>query len=47
MEDAAHVLCAVGDVRISQAAFAGYNVTVRTEFPKHIDRQGRLAGFAG
>ncbi len=47
MEDAAHILCAVGNVRISQAAFAGYNVTVRTEFPKNIDRRGRLAGYAG
>ena len=47
MEDAAHILCAVGNVRISQAAFAGYNVTVRTEFPKDIDRRGRLAGYAG
>lgn len=47
MEDAAYILCAVGNVRISQAAFAGYNVTVRTEFPKNIDRRGRLAGFAG
>lgn len=47
MEDAAYILCAVGNVRISQAAFAGYNVTVRTEFPKNIDRRGRLAGYAG
>ena len=47
MEDAAHILSAIGNVRISQAAFAGYNVTVRTEFPKNIDRQGRLAGYAG
>lgn len=47
MEDAAYILSAVGHVRISQAAFAGYNVTVRTEFPKTIDRQGRLEGYAG
>jgi amidase len=47
LEEAAHILCAVGDVRISQAAFAGYNVTVRTEVPKSIDRRGRLAGYAG
>jgi amidase len=47
MEDATYLLCAVGDVRISQAAFAYYNVTVRTEVPKSIDRRGRLAGYAG
>lgn len=47
MEDAAYILCAVGNVRISQAAFAHYNVTVRTEVPKSIDRRGRLAGYAG
>ena len=47
MEDAAHILSAVGNVRISQAAFAGYNVTVRTEFPKSLDTQGRLKGYAG
>ena len=47
MEDAAHILSAVGNVRISQAAFAGYNVTVRTEFPKSLDRKGRLKGYAG
>ena len=47
MEDAAHILSAIGNVRISQAAFANYNVTVRTEFPKSIDRRGRLAGYAG
>lgn len=47
MEDAAHILSAVGNVRISQAAFAGYNVTVRTEFPKSLDTQGRLTGYAG
>ena len=40
-------LCAVGNVRISQAAFANYNVTVRTEVPKSVDRRGRLAGYAG
>ena len=44
LEEATHVLCAVGDVRISQAAFAHYNVTVRTEVPKAIDRRGRLRG---
>lgn len=47
MEDAAHILSAVGNVRISQAAFAGYNVTVRTEFPKSLDTKGRLHGYAG
>jgi acetamidase/formamidase len=47
MEDATYLLCAVGDVRISQAAFAYYNVTVRTEVPKSVDRRGRLAGYAG
>jgi amidase len=47
MEEAAYILCAVGNVRISQAAFANYNVTVRTEFPKSLDRRGRLAGYAG
>ena len=47
MEDAAYVLSAVGDIRISQAAFANYNVTVRTEIPKSIDRRGRLRGYAG
>ncbi|MFT4041356.1 MAG: acetamidase/formamidase family protein [Thermomicrobiales bacterium] len=47
MEDAAHILSAVGNVRISQAAFAGYNVTVRTEFPKSLDTRGRLRGYAG
>ncbi len=47
MEDAAYLLCAVGNVRISQAAFANYNVTVRTEVPKSVDRRGRLAGYAG
>jgi len=47
MEDAAHILSAVGNVRISQAAFAGYNVTVRTEFPKSLDTLGRLRGYAG
>lgn len=47
IEDAAHILSAVGNVRISQAAFAGYNVTVRTEFPKSLDRRERLAGYAG
>jgi amidase len=46
MEDATYLLCAVGNVRISQAAFANYNVTVRTEVPKNIDRRGRLAGHA-
>jgi amidase len=45
MEDATYLLCAVGDVRISQAAFAHYNVTVRTEVPKSVDRKGRLAGY--
>jgi amidase len=45
MEDATYALCAVGDVRISQAAFAHYNVTVRTEVPKSIDRRGRLQGY--
>jgi len=47
MEDAAYILCGVGNVRISQAAVANYNVTVRTEVPKSIDRRGRLAGYAG
>jgi amidase len=47
MEDATYLLCAVGDVRISQAAVAYYNVTVRTEVPKSVDRRGRLAGYAG
>ena len=47
MEDAAYILSAVGDIRISQAAFANYNVTVRTEIPKSIDRRGRLRGYAG
>ena len=47
MEDATYLLCAVGNVRISQAAFAYYNVTVRTEVPKSVDRRGRLAGYAG
>ena len=47
MEDATYLLCAVGDVRISQAAFAYYNVTVRTEVPKSVDLRGRLAGYAG
>ena len=47
MEDAAYILSAVGDIRISQAAFANYNVTVRTEVPKSIDRRGRLRGYAG
>jgi amidase len=47
MEDATYLLCAVGNVRISQAAVAYYNVTVRTEVPKNIDRRGRLAGYAG
>jgi len=47
IEDATYLLCAVGDVRISQAAFANYNVTVRTEAPKSVDRRGRLAGYAG
>ena len=47
LEDATYILCAVGNVRISQAAFAYYNVTVRTEVPKDIDRRGRLAGYAG
>jgi amidase len=47
IEDATYILCAVGNVRISQAAFAYYNVTVRTEVPKNIDRRGRLAGYAG
>ena len=46
MEDATYLLCAVGNVRISQAAFAYYNVTVRTEVPKSVDRRGRLAGYA-
>ena len=46
MEDATYLLCAVGNVRISQAAFANYNVTVRTEVPKNVDRKGRLAGYA-
>jgi amidase len=46
MEDATYLLCAVGNVRISQAAFAYYNVTVRTEVPKTVDRRGRLAGYA-
>lgn len=44
VEDAAYLLCAVGNIRISQAAFANHNVTVRTEVPKHIDRRGRLGG---
>ena len=47
MEDSAHILSAVGNIRISQAAFAGYNVTVRTEFPKSLDTKGRLRGYAG
>ena len=47
MEDAAYILSAVGDIRISQAAFANYNVTVRTEVPKSIDRRNRLRGYAG
>jgi amidase len=47
LEDAVYLLCAVGNVRISQAAFAFYNVTVRTEVPKSVDRRGRLAGYAG
>jgi acetamidase/formamidase len=46
MEDATYLLCAVGNVRISQAAFAYYNVTVRTEVPKSVDRHDRLAGYA-
>ena len=47
MEDATYILSAVGNVRFSQAACANYNVTVRTEVPKSIDRRGRLAGHAG
>ena len=41
-EEATYLMCAVGDLRISQAAVAGYNVTVRAEIPKDVDRRGRL-----
>lgn len=41
-EEATYAMCAVGDLRISQAAVAGYNVTVRAEIPKDVDRRGRL-----
>jgi amidase len=45
LEDAAHLLSAFSDIRISQSAFAGYNVTVRAEVPKAIDLAGRLSGY--
>jgi len=47
LEGATCILSAIGDIRISQAAFANYNVTVRTELPKSIDTRGRLAGYLG
>ena len=45
LEDATLLISIVGNVRISQAAQAGYDVTVHVEFPKYVDRRGRLSRF--
>jgi len=45
LEEATLLVSIVGNVRIAQDAEANYNVSVYVQFPKYVDKKGRLAKF--
>jgi len=45
LEDATLLVSIVGNVRIAQDAEANYDVSVYVQFPKYVDKKGRLAKF--